>query len=622
MVSIFSPGRWRTGIIFLLIVTMIISSAPVALANNTTHPSSEVRELPHPSSLPDDVQLGLEVTVAISETIGFNDDYELSERINRIGYRVAAAAGEWDHPFSFHLLDIPEPNAMALPGGFLFVTTGMLDLDLTDDELAHLIGHEMTHVRRNHHARASKVNTLISLVQTALMMGILIGVPDNSAASQRVSVNDDPGVNEWGVGVSGKQALLQGSSLLGGVMQALFDRGFSRKLEYEADDGGTQMATKAGYDPGAGISMLQKLRDRSYEGHRFSYWRTHPYFNDRVARARSRLSYLASDKLTSETEQVLYRQQTALYFAAAADQMYDKQQAKLLYHCALQAEPAHIASPQIALEIIRLKVRREETLHPLFRLYTPLIADFDSLIVSSNAITPPWSNITRARTEREELESRRDGLLTDYQEILDSEEYSTHFLWLFINNYPEHDRTSEMTCLLGVNYILSDEPTSTIDLLEEYLTRENEGIWADSARVILVDAINEVDDPLTCYQFITPPQESAPGSDQAGRTEAIITAARERMDYISEHELTMKIGSTFLLSYPESEWSTLIREKVWDDARKSFENGRMQEGLYNLQEALNIYFTILALAPAAPVARLAEASIERLHRLEALGDYK
>ena len=81
---------------------------------------------------------------------GRYDNPEETRRVNDLGYRIAQESGFEDFPFTFYLIDMPEPNAFALPGGQVFVTRGMLNLGLTDDMLAGLLGHEIGHVVLQH----------------------------------------------------------------------------------------------------------------------------------------------------------------------------------------------------------------------------------------------------------------------------------------------------------------------------------------------------------------------------------------------------------------------------------------------------------------------------------------
>jgi len=546
--------------------------------------------------MPGDVALGLQISVMLEETIGLVDDADQLDRITGIGYQVASVTGNADIPYSFRILDLPEPNAMALPGGFIFITRGMMEIDLTNDELAHLLGHEISHVHLNHFNRASRLSTLFSVLQTALTVGILMSGAESGGTQYEVS--EDPGLNEWSGGMTGKEALLQGTTILGSVARALFERGFSRKLEFEADESGSRFAVRAGYAPEGGVAMLQKLHQRSFEGNRFSYWRTHPYFDDRVARS-TILSRRLAPAVTRPSD-TAYRQKLALFFATSAARVPGSKEAVYLYRSALLSQPEHLASLPTALELVRFKRAREEQLHPLRRIYTPLITEYDSLIAAADREEAPWEGLEAARSERDELRTKREGLLSDYTTVLEGENPSTSFLERFIANYPEHPRRPEMTCVLGLHYQLSGKADEAVELMEEFLETEPEAPWADSARSVLRRAIREVEDPVLCMRLM----------------ESHADAARARMDQLVASDMSLEAAARFLESYPDTDWSDDLRDLVRRKARSLFEGGRVQEGLRRYQSALDAYFTILALAPNTPAASDAEAAIERIHRIE------
>ena len=83
---------------------------------------------------------------AAHQAVKYYGNYDRPEELRRvadIGYRIAQEARFSKFPFTFYLVEMPEPNAFALPGGQIFVTRGMLDLGLSDDMLAGLLGHEI-----------------------------------------------------------------------------------------------------------------------------------------------------------------------------------------------------------------------------------------------------------------------------------------------------------------------------------------------------------------------------------------------------------------------------------------------------------------------------------------------
>ncbi len=557
-------------------------------------------------ALPNDIRMGLEIATMLVETIGLHENEQWQTRLSDVGYRVAAVADGEDLPYNFQVLDMPEPNAMALPGGFLFVTRGMLESGITDDELAHLIGHEISHVHREHFGRSARLETLFSLLQTALMVGILVGVPDEG--SQRVAVSEDPGAPSWGVGMTGKMALLEGTSLVGSVARALFERGYSRKLEFEADETGYRLAVAAGYSPEGGVALMQRLRERSFEGNRFSYWRTHPYFEERIARARARAAHTAPQtRVRDNTE---FRQRLALFFATTAEQLQSEPMAVYLYRCALQAEPRRLASLASALKMANFKRVREERRHPLERSFGPLIAAYDSVIVTALRREPTWEGLPAARAERRALDEQRRGLLPDYLRQIDSEDASTAMLERFLVNYADHPRAPEVTYLLGWHYHLTTRQDKAVAVLERFLESplSADSIYVDSAVTIMLQAIDEIEDLSVCQQVHDRAQERG--------LERLAAGAGTRLDQLASSQIDLKEGSRYIQSYPETPWSDRVREKVWERAGMMRQEARVQEGLHRYQEALNTYFTILALAPDSPAAAEADASIERIHRIE------
>jgi len=562
------------------------------------------------SWLPDDVQLGLEVAVALSEGIGTVEDESWHNRLGRIGYRVAAISDDRDTPYSFAILDLPEPNAMALPGGFIFVTRGMMEIDLTDDELAHLLGHEIAHVRQRHFSRASRLGSILALARTALLVGILLGVSESGISPQRIDVAEDPGRRDWQVGVSGKQALLQASTVFGGVLQALFERGYSRKLEFEADEWGNRLAVAAGFASEGGPGLLERLHERSYEGHLYSYWRTHPYFADRIVRCRERAA-----RLTPPPEpptDARYRERLALFFAEAADRVSDETQALALFQRALRCEPSELGSLENAVTLVQFKARREWRKHRLLRCWGPLIGEYDQVIARAAEAEPPWPELTAARGERAELVAEHEELLPEQLEIVFGEAPPTGFLERFIKNYPQHPRVTEISYRLGTQYLLGGRPQKAVEQLTALRQRAPESAWADSALGGALRTVPRLEDLAVCYGLIEAHGEA---TDDPLRME-IASAARQRMDELIAGEISLEDGGAFLASWPESPWSDAIQRQVHEQARGTYRNGRVHEGLRDYQQALDAYYEVLTLAPEAPVAPMAEDGIERIRRLE------
>jgi predicted Zn-dependent protease len=203
-------------------------------------------------------ELGQEAANEVEQTVGLVQDPVLLGYVREIGRRLALQAAPPEASYEFHVADDSEPNAFALPGGFVYVTRGILALVNSEDELAGVIGHEMGHVVARHSVRQLEASTPFAL---------LFGVPSAIV-----------GVVSPALG-----------GILGGVGQLA--RGvalapYSREQEREADRIGIDLAARAGWDPAGLPSMLRTLeREQALAGSdpsRISFFANHPATPERV----------------------------------------------------------------------------------------------------------------------------------------------------------------------------------------------------------------------------------------------------------------------------------------------------------------------------------------------------
>src|SRR6185295_7184885 len=126
---------------------------------------------PAPAGKPEKPDLFAQSVKAAQEAVeeyGYYDNPKELERVNRIGYELVKQADYDRYPVSFGLVDMPVPNAFALPGGQIFVTRGLLDLAPDDDMLANVLGHELTHVTHEHYVKMQRRATLMNVLGNAL----------------------------------------------------------------------------------------------------------------------------------------------------------------------------------------------------------------------------------------------------------------------------------------------------------------------------------------------------------------------------------------------------------------------------------------------------------------------
>jgi predicted Zn-dependent protease len=215
-------------------------------------------------------QIGKESDAQVIQEYGVYDDPEVQAYVNRVAQSVLANSDLRDEdapemyrntPFTFRVLDSPVVNAFALPGGYVYVTRGLLAYTENEAQLATVLGHEIGHVAARHSARQAVKS---QFGQLGVMAGAVLG-------SQ----------------VLGDPAAAQNIMNVGGQAFQLLLTKYSRDDEREADRLGMEYAARRGYDV-VQVADFFKVLDRvsSKEGVRLPSWQsTHPDPGEREATA-------------------------------------------------------------------------------------------------------------------------------------------------------------------------------------------------------------------------------------------------------------------------------------------------------------------------------------------------
>lgn len=205
----------------------------------------------------------------LSQFGGEISDRNLKTYVRNVGMNIVRHTEFAHERWAFTVLDTPVVNAFATPGGYIYITRGLLALANDEAELAGVLGHEIAHVTLNHvsgrQKRSEKAN--IGVLVGTVLGGILDG---------------KDGLKK-GIEVSSKLAR-------GYVAQ------YSQKQEFESDNVGQRYMIAAGYDPLAQAEFLQsmatkhaleaKIAGKSYNPNRVDIFASHPATGDRVTRAR------------------------------------------------------------------------------------------------------------------------------------------------------------------------------------------------------------------------------------------------------------------------------------------------------------------------------------------------
>ena len=207
----------------------------------------------------DEEQAGSQLARQVENQVGYYNDTYLKNYVDSIGRRLVAELGPTPYSFRFQIIDQAEPNAFATPGGYIYLSRGLLALINSEDELAGILAHEISHVTERHHAQQA---------QRSALPGLLT-VPGNVVGSV-VSADVGEAIN----------APLEHAG-------QVYLSSFGREQETEADTRGMQLAARAGYDPAALGDALDTLEQTVTQlpgqPRRFSWIDSHPMTADRVA---------------------------------------------------------------------------------------------------------------------------------------------------------------------------------------------------------------------------------------------------------------------------------------------------------------------------------------------------
>src|SRR5215468_163341 len=208
-------------------------------------------------------KLGAEAAEEVERTVGLVGDSKVVGYVRQVAGRMAQVAKRSDVAWQFNVTDDIEPNAFALPGGYVYVTRGLVALLNSEDELAGVLGHEMAHVLERHAARR---------VGAATPFALLFGIPAGILGAVSPTLG---GI----VGGTGE--------LASGVVLA----SYSRDQERDADKHGIVLAAGAGWDPVGLASFLHTLeREEALAGNdpnRRSFFATQPATPERVENVRA-----------------------------------------------------------------------------------------------------------------------------------------------------------------------------------------------------------------------------------------------------------------------------------------------------------------------------------------------
>jgi len=517
---------------------------------------------------------------------GVWEEPEQLRRVAEIGYRIVQESGYKDFPLSFYLIDLAEPNAFALPGGQVFVTRGLLSLGLTDDELAALVGHEIAHVVHKHGIRMERRATLLNLLTQAAMIGVILGA-DNSSRDKRAGQLPYPYNLDTRNQSSGD--LVTGTYAAGVILSELLLRSYSREYEDEADESGQRWAAAAGFSPKGTEQLMAVLGSRLPDSKEYGYWRTHPFFEQRVVAAKARGASLRQGESEPADEFRSWSQQRILELGGALADATPS--ARLIESAALTAWPKGAEAERLRLE--RIHRERERTLSrvPISRDYGALLVRYDRELAEIDQIDPRSELATTLRTERAALATEVAELLPQARDVWRRGVYETGFLECFLSNWPDASEVPEVALTLGEAYSRTGRQADAVAMFLR-AAETGTGDAAERARLGL-HTLAPTLDQLTALAELAAQEED---TELAGR-------AAERLEKVAASYSDLASGAEYLTRFPDGAHVQVVSARQNALADNLYGEVVLYQGVGDHVKAIERIQKILTFAPTSPAAQ-------------------
>jgi Zn-dependent protease with chaperone function/tetratricopeptide (TPR) repeat protein len=553
----------------------------------------------------------LDAAVEAVRVYGSWDEPKELRRVADIGYRVAQESGFRDFPISFYLIELAEPNAFALPGGQVFVTRGMLATGLGDDELAALLGHEIAHVVNRHGTRIERRATLLNILSQAALIGVMLTESRQDSRDERLpypyGLERDPS----------SANTITGTYAAGMILSELLLRSYSREFEDEADDDGQRWAAAAGFAQDGTEQLMAVLGSRLPDSKEYGYWRTHPFFAERLAVARVRAGSLSRGAERPTAEFRSWSQKQILELGAQArERKPPKPPAtkpeprpegggpepklgpdaatsakELVERAALTAWPRGVEAERLRLEQIH-RLRDATLLRvPIARDYGKLLASYDRELAAVAEADPQSPLLVTLRTEREALAAELPALYTQAREIWAGGVYETAFLETFASNWPDGPEAPAVALALGEAYSRTGRQADAVDRFLAAAKSGDEPVAVKARRAL--GALAPTLDQLTALA------ELAAQPDDAD----LAAAAHARLEKVAGTYADIATGAAYLARFPAGAEAPRVAARLNVLAENLYGEVVLYQSLGDHLKAIDRMQRILTHAPASPAAQ-------------------
>lgn len=261
----------------MALVLVVVTTVTPALASNAQKDDSDIENIGNRdindgtfsnwnfTSLEKEIQLGRSLAAEIERQVRLVDDPVINEYVNRVGQNIVRNS-DAQVPFTFKVIEDDSVNALALPGGFVYINTGILLRADEEAEVAGVIAHEIAHVTARHGTESSTKSQILNIASIPLIfLGGVVGLAVRSTA---------------------------------GLIIPMQYMSFNRGAEEEADYLGIQYAYKTGYDPGAAVTFFEKIQamETAKPGTISSLFASHPPTESRIEKTQENIGLVLPER--------------------------------------------------------------------------------------------------------------------------------------------------------------------------------------------------------------------------------------------------------------------------------------------------------------------------------------
>ncbi|MCK4905591.1 M48 family metalloprotease, partial [bacterium] len=530
-----------------------------------------------------------------------------------------------------------DANAFALPGGFVYVTTGLLDLGLEDSELAFILAHEIAHNECDHIFKIKKTVDLLSV----LMVGLEI------FAMTHISPSKD--ANEI-------RAESAARSLAYSLSGAMIASGYSRKFEKEADFWGRIYLAKAGFDVTGSKTALEKIdiMKRQRPDLFSSLLMTHPYILDRLNQAEeSPITFSQDIFIKKKTKQAGNFIQDYLVQEAQKYETKDKKVLSLLlYRNAYYIYPSGNQADKVLYELIKNREEKERKKNKFLTNWNYLIKHYETLLKNY----PATSLKKEVTAKLESVKKERDEVYKWYEEKIRQTEGSGQldavlpldYYSNFIEFFPESPLVPKARYFLAKAYISANEYDKSLNELitlmknpkndhlpaRPPLAGKQQAGWGRKAKEEIVTIIDKSTDIVLLGRLLvldfsvevkakvnTRLKETIPEiKEPAPIKVSTKDKAKKDKEEVSRNPSGLLLTGLaqldkFSKEFPESEHKEIVAKRKAKLAQEQYIEARAQSLSGNWYKTVTIYRKILKYAPDTVSAKQIRQEFDRLEQL-------